>query len=554
MSDQKQYSELKPEIVFIFDLVRQLVDGQIRIPRFQRKFVWRPDQMLDLLDSINLQYPIGSLLAWETATDIVTLDSVGPIRLSDRSDSQSSALYILDGHQRLSTIAGALVGESDRVQGPGDEDSVWNIYYNIKDSYFEHLPLGTAPGAHQFPMSRILDTFEFLEECQRVIVQDPLNGRAYVQEMQAVSRTFQTYKIPVIQIKQTGLTEAVEIFARLNSKGQAMTADQMVSALLYREDTVDPFDLAGEITQTMEYLNSVGFGEIDRTLVLRALLAAIGEDIYRTDWTRIALERREELLRRLRSVIPGVNISIAAAIEFLRDEGVRTERLIPYGMQLFVISSFFFACPDPSDVQLALIKKWFWVSSFSAWFGSANPSRVNTLMRDVIDNVAVNRSDPKFVSFDMKTQAVPIPRSFDMRAARTRVLLLVLFSLKPLTRNGDLIESPELEVQTYGPLALGYISNTSGDRELRRGPANRILNDEMSDRRQAKSWLEGLKPEVPRDSKILTSHAIPLKALESLLVKDLDGFLRLRLDEMRRIETHFMSERDVTPPFEDNRS
>jgi hypothetical protein len=553
MSDQKQYSELKPEIVFIFDLVRQLVDGQIRIPRFQRKFVWRPDQMLDLLDSINLQYPIGSLLAWETGTDIVTLDSVGPIKLSARSDSTPSALYILDGHQRLSTIAGALVGESDRVQRSDEGDSIWNIYYNIQDSYFEHLPLGTTPGAHQFPMSRILDTFEFLEECQRIVDQDPMNGRAYVQEMQAVSRTFQTYKIPVIQIKQTGLTEAVEIFARLNSKGQAMTADQMVSALLYREDSVDPFDLAEEISQTMEYLNSAGFGEIDRTLVLRALLAAIGEDIYRTDWTRIALERREELLRRLRDVIPRVNLSIVDAINFLRDEGVRTERLIPYGMQLFVISSFFFACPEPSRVQLALMKKWFWVSSFSAWFGSANPSRVNTLMRDVMDNIALNRSDPRFVSFDMKTQAVPIPRSFDMRAARTRVLLLVLFSLKPRTRSGEYIESPELEVQTYGPLALSYISNSFGDKELRRGPANRILNDEMTDRRQAKTWLEVLRPDENLSREILASHAIPVEALNALLKKDLNGFLRLRLDEMRRIETHFMNERDVTPPFEDHR-
>ena len=38
----------------------------------------------------------------------------------------------------------------------------------------------------------------------------------------------------MIRIRRTSLSEAVEIFARLNSKGQAMTADQMVSALMYR--------------------------------------------------------------------------------------------------------------------------------------------------------------------------------------------------------------------------------------------------------------------------------------------------------------------------------
>ena len=53
MEQTSRSPELRPEIVFLFDLVRQLVDGNIRIPRFQRPFVWRKEQMIDLLDSIH---------------------------------------------------------------------------------------------------------------------------------------------------------------------------------------------------------------------------------------------------------------------------------------------------------------------------------------------------------------------------------------------------------------------------------------------------------------------------------------------------------------------
>ncbi len=543
--------ELRPEITFIFDLVRQLVDGRIRIPRFQRPFVWRRQQMLDLLDSINSQYPIGSLLTWETETDIHSLHHIGPVTLAEHR-RDSSASYLLDGHQRLSTIAGALVANSERTRiAEDDEDpGLWNIFYNAREDAFEHLEVGQAPAAYQFPMSRILDTFEFLAESQRVLESGGEEGKAYLQRIQDVARAFQNYKIPVIQIKQTGLTEAVEIFARLNSKGQSMAADQMVSALLYRQDSAQPFDLAAEITTSMEILTSHGLGGIDRTLVLRALLAAAGEDIYRTDWTRVAQSRREELLASLQNVLPRVNTSLDAAARFLKDEaGVTTDRLLPYAMQLVVVSSLHFAAPEPSAAQRALLRQWFWVTSFAQWFGGANPSRVNGLVRDVIDNVAEERENPKFTAFDPSTPASPLPRSFDMRSARTRVLLLVLFSLHPRTRSGEIIDDPAALVSRYGPDALGYVASTVSDNEMLRSPANRILRDEPIDRGQARNWLKTLPPAVQHE--VWQSHALPLQAADLLSASDASAFLEARQDEMIRVERQFMEQVGVTPPLSD---
>lgn len=543
MDKELRSPELRPEIVFLFDLVRQLVDGRIRIPRFQRPFVWRKDQMIDLLDSISRQYPVGSLLAWETEERIVSLASIGPVVLD--KEPSDTPIYLLDGHQRLSTIAGALVSAKDRNYTGSSPDDRWEIVYNAADHSFEHHPTANSLPSHLFPMSKILDTFDFLKECDRVLQQDPVKGQVYIKRVQDIARRFQNYKIPLILIRQTGLTEAVEIFTRLNSKGQDMTADQMVSAILYREEQSNPFDLAAEIDRCMELLDSLGFGGLDRSIVLKAILAAIGEDIYRTDWSRIASGRRDALLARIQEVIPRVLRAIEDAINFLKTElGVITDRLIPYSMQLIVVFAMFYAEPRPSLEQKKLLVRWFWVTSFSAWFGGANPSRVNALVRDVMDHISQERDYPKFAKFDLKEPAVALPPAFDMRSARARTLLLVLLSLNPLDRLGRVITNAGEIIGVSGPEAVGHIVPTHHDKVLGRGPANRMLRDDPTDRTPTSQWLL----ECPEENwqEVWRSHAIPLEARIKLLSGDFSGFLTSRLDTISLLEREFMKSHGVT--------
>ncbi|HEY1743867.1 MAG TPA: DUF262 domain-containing protein, partial [Granulicella sp.] len=57
-------SRLSTETPFFQDLSADIRRGQIKIPQFQRKFVWKEEQAFELLDSIKNNYPIGSLLIW----------------------------------------------------------------------------------------------------------------------------------------------------------------------------------------------------------------------------------------------------------------------------------------------------------------------------------------------------------------------------------------------------------------------------------------------------------------------------------------------------------
>src|SRR3972149_1783376 len=57
------------ESVKIRDIVDRAVTHQWSIPEFQRGFVWKATQVRDLIESLWLDYPIGSMLVWGSKAD-----------------------------------------------------------------------------------------------------------------------------------------------------------------------------------------------------------------------------------------------------------------------------------------------------------------------------------------------------------------------------------------------------------------------------------------------------------------------------------------------------
>jgi uncharacterized protein with ParB-like and HNH nuclease domain len=53
--------------VTIAEIVRQAVNGDVNIPEFQRDFVWDPEKVKRLAESLYRNYPIGSFLMWNSS-------------------------------------------------------------------------------------------------------------------------------------------------------------------------------------------------------------------------------------------------------------------------------------------------------------------------------------------------------------------------------------------------------------------------------------------------------------------------------------------------------
>ena len=60
-------------------IMNDIQTGQIRIPQFQRDFVWNLNKSTHLMDSILKGYPIGTLIMWRTKERLRSVRNIGDI-------------------------------------------------------------------------------------------------------------------------------------------------------------------------------------------------------------------------------------------------------------------------------------------------------------------------------------------------------------------------------------------------------------------------------------------------------------------------------------------
>src|SRR5213592_4095878 len=95
------------------ELVGMIERAELRLPEMQRQYVWRSTRVRDLLDSLYRGYPSGAILLWET-------DEVVPLQefaVTQQHNPYQSTRLLLDGQQRLTSLAAVIRGEPVTVRG-----------------------------------------------------------------------------------------------------------------------------------------------------------------------------------------------------------------------------------------------------------------------------------------------------------------------------------------------------------------------------------------------------------------------------------------------------
>ena len=539
MSNGRQVrTEVVPEVVFLGKLVDRIAAGKIRVPMFQRAFVWKQPDMHALLDSVLRGFPIGSILVWDTQETIETAPRIGPVAVSPRPDGLVG--YLLDGQQRVSTLVGTLL-LPDNAESSVDQVD-WRVYCDLENREFLRAPRGDA-GPQYFPVGSLLNTAGFFAACRRIEseVDDLTRAQGWLDEADRLANAFRDYQLPLIHIREAGLDSAVTVFARLNRRGRKMTADEMVSALTYREGE---FHLAAKLDEFKDELAGRGFGNLDRALLLRAVLAALDRDIYAKDWADLMVkpEVRLKLPERFDAAADGIR----GALGFLNDLGVTSDRLLPYGLQLVMLGEFFRLCPQPATEVVELLHRWFWVTSFTGWFGGVNTAQATHALREIRDLARGNGTS--FSVVDLDAAALPFPNRFDGRSARVRAFLLYLASLQPRSlRSADNLDPGSL-LSTFGTRAAGYVSTSKELHvELFSSPANRMFLD-TDKGGQAFSDLAALNDDMLME--LLPGHGFPSRSVVPLREGDRAGLIRARLETLIDGEREFLKTRKVTLPKE----
>lgn len=270
-------SRLSTETPDLQELTGRIASGEVKIPQFQRNFVWKEDQALALLDSVANNYPVGSLLVWRTSDKLTTERNIGNFQLP-QTDDLTPTDYVLDGQQRLTVIYSCL--------GAAPDSEGFAASYDL---LAEDFVQAATPAVHLFPVRFLYRTTELLNF--RTALQSHPRATELQNRLDALVQVLTRYKIPVVTLKDLTLDEVCPIFERINSSGTRLsTFDLMVAATWSRE-----FDLNDRVEDIALKLDQKNFGDIEGGTVLKVMAAARRRSVSRESVLALRTEKPDDL-------------------------------------------------------------------------------------------------------------------------------------------------------------------------------------------------------------------------------------------------------------------
>src|SRR5687768_14586959 len=93
---------------FLQDVLKDVQEGRAQLPEFQRGWVWPVQNVLSLLASISLSYPIGTLMMLRAGGESVRFKQ-RPVTGAQPPQNARVERLILDGQQRLTALFQSLM-------------------------------------------------------------------------------------------------------------------------------------------------------------------------------------------------------------------------------------------------------------------------------------------------------------------------------------------------------------------------------------------------------------------------------------------------------------
>ncbi|HGC5951507.1 TPA: DUF262 domain-containing protein [Enterococcus faecalis] len=295
----------------IKNLIKKIDNNEYVLPALQREFVWKPEQIERLFDSIMKGYPIGSFLFWNVQNENINkYEFYNILKEYHQRDARhntkinishkDSVTAILDGQQRITSIYIALKGTySYKIKGAWkNNDNAYpsrQLYLNIvspnldtnKDIQFDFRFL-TNEEAEDFtedtlwyPVSDILqfevgEMFTVIARYQELyrknFPNESVEKTSYI--MNSLGTLHQMMEKDILAYYEENSQEidkVLDIFIRMNSGGTTLTySDLLLSLATAKWQNLNARE---EIYSLVDELNMIGNGfNFNKDNILKAAL------------------------------------------------------------------------------------------------------------------------------------------------------------------------------------------------------------------------------------------------------------------------------------------
>lgn len=403
-------SRLDTDTTYLKNLTDDIKKGEIKIPQFQRKFVWKEQQALDLLDSIANNYPIGSLLLWRTSTKLATERNIGDFKLPE-TDDLTPTDYVLDGQQRITVVYSCL--------GAPDGEAGFAVAYDLEKEVF--LPKPTEHDPRLFPLRWLYETTKMLDF--RTGLKSFPKHEQYQDTLDTLISAFTNYKIPVVTLKDLSLEEVCPIFERINSSGTKLSMyDLMVAATWSR--TFDLNEEAGKIASALE---PKGFGNIEPNTILKCLSAVKFGGIKKDQ----ILALRDLPESEMDALVQETSSALLRAVDLLSTEfRIYSWEFLPYEALVIVLCYIFARTNSLSGERLVRVRQWFWRASFSERYRVGGEGFASKDLEFIQKFVVDQTGDARMIGA-VPTAGQLANTVFRINNSRARAFILALAIRKP---------------------------------------------------------------------------------------------------------------------------
>lgn len=548
----------------LVDLMRDIHEGRIQLPDFQRGWIWDDNRIRGLIASITRGFPVGAAMFLSYGGDSLHFK----YRLFEGLSSANSVPndLVLDGQQRLTSAYSALYGEGAVRTRTDKGKEIYRYYYvsieQVLDADADRLDaiisvpetkqltsdFGrkvemdlTTPNkeyaAKMFPLNIILDpakTFQWEQAYLAHYGHEANISKEYSDfKSRIVMPAFQ-YKIPVITLEKDTPKEAVcQVFENVNQGGVSLTVFELVTAIFAMED----FDLRQDWEHRVRtYFSGDLLNVVTSTDFLTActLLAA-----YQGKGT-VSCKKKDVLNLKLtdyKAYADALCEGFREAADLLAEERIFARREIPYTTQLIPLAVLCTLLLEKNQIKSSnvkqRIKQWYWCGVFGELYGSANETRY------VNDVVGVMRwLDGGELPKTVQDAYFNAPRLLLLRtrqsAAYKGVMALILkHGSKDFISGQDMdftqFKAANIDIHHIFPRSYcikSGLPEEKWDSVINKTPISYITNREIGGAAPSE-YLKHIAAKVDRSSltAYLSSHWISMEDCET---DDFDAFMRHR--------------------------
>lgn len=476
-------------------LVQQVREGRVRVPTFQRPLRWKREDVRRLFDSILHGYPIGSLLLWRRPAEAERL-VLG--RLTIDAPKLETALWVVDGQQRLTSLANVLLEPGATAE--------FALGYDL-----EKKTLGDLGPARPrlVPLHLLFD----LKALLGWFAQNPSEA-AHLDEATRVAALLKQYKVPVYVVEQQDERVLRDIFDRMNTFGRRLSRAEVFDALR----ATSPGDRLVDVAERVD--ERTRFGRLEENTLLLCSLARKGRNLQRDFRAETPRSGDGELDAAATSKEnAATEDALALAVSFLQSAcHVPHVTFLPYAYLVVVLCRFFAHHPAPRARNLDLLRRFYWRAAL-AGPRIARGAYTGTLGMlvgcvDADESGSVQRLLAMTARADADAMpAVPaLPRRFSPKLAEARFVLSALWKNGP--RDFTTAETyslsqlaDALDGRTTASDALSLLFVDVEGAKVR--SENRLVELERSDRAELFA-LVAAKSRPAELDRVLASHLLPL--------------------------------------------